>query len=72
MTLRRPGKLLVVVPAGSEITTFGDWFVVAHPEHPPYLIDRKTGDRVEIDALSPDRRRPLPAPKPTLALEPLK
>lgn len=47
--LKRPGKLMLVIPEGSSVVTFGDALVVVHELHPPAVYDRHTGDRLQID-----------------------
>lgn len=59
----RDGRILAVLRAGCSITTFGDYFVVAHPDSPPYLLHRNTGERSEI-VTRPPYLGPSPAPEP--------
>lgn len=43
-----PDPVTLAVRPGSSITTFGDWFVVMHPEEHAYPVDRYTGKRGEL------------------------
>lgn len=56
----RDGRILAVLPAGCRITTFGDYFVIAHPDFAPYMLHRNTGERTEIT--TPPAQEPEPEP----------
>jgi len=43
-----PAHVTLTVRSGSSIATFGDWFVVMHPDAHAYPVDRYTGRRGEL------------------------
>ena len=68
--LNRPDKLMLVVPKGASVTTFGDALVVAHELHPPVVYNRHTGDRMAIAGFSDLPRLERTAFPPCLELVP--
>lgn len=71
-TFRRLRPIVLTLEAGSQVTTFGDMLVVAHPAYEPEVYDRHTGAQLAVGGFHPTSTDAPPvSATPVLALEPM-